>query len=326
MLPLNALAVLAGQLFGIACAAGLNLYATVAVLGTAARFGLVPPLPPGLRGLSNAIVIASAAALFLAELIIEKLPVLGAFWAGAHTIIRPLAAAFLTFLAFAAQPLDTRIALAAATGIIAFAAHSAQTGLRVLLASSPRPRRTLYMALAAIALDLVAIATAFAALLVPAAAGTIGAAAILLLAVAGPRLWRAASFGGHALIARLGGFFGHRGWKTGGQLPRHVRRAAAAAPLGKAEPRGTRAAAVGLPRTPAYRTGWLVFDGDGPCFIARSRLAGRRTPIPLVERLEVQAGSMVDVLRASGAQAFTLFLLKDGPPAAVAAAELAAPR
>lgn len=323
MPPFNALAVLAGQLLGIAFAAGLNLYATVAVLGTAARFGLVPPLPPGLRGLSNALVIASAAALFLAELIIEKLPVIGGFWTGAHTFIRPVAATLLTVLAFAAQPLDTRIALGVATGLIAFAAHAAQTGLRVSLASAGGPRSALHTALAAVALDIIAVATALTALLNPAAAGALGAAAILLLALAGPRLWRAARFGAHALVARVGGFFGRRGWKTGRELPRRVRHATAPGPLGSADPRGTRCAAVGLPRTAAYRTGWLVFDAAGPCFIYRAWLGMRRVPLPSVSALEVRPGPMIDVLRVtSGPPPFALFLLKDGPSAAHVAAEL----
>jgi hypothetical protein len=323
MPPFNALAVVAGQLLGIAIAAGLNLYATVAVLGTAARIGLVPPLPPGLRGLSNALVIGSAAALFLAELVVEKLPVVGAFWTGAHTVIRPLAAALLAFLAFAGLPPETRTALAAATGLLAFAAHGAQTGLRVILASAARPHSYLYMAAAALALDLLAIATALATLLNPAAATTVGMAAILVLLLAGPRLWRAAAFGGYALIARIAGFFGPRGWKTGAELPRHVRRAAGVTRLGTAEPRATRAAAVALPRTPAYRTGWLLFDASGASFVYRSRLSTRRVPLPSLRAVEVRPGIMADALRATTDQrVFTLFLLKDGPSAANTAAEL----
>jgi hypothetical protein len=327
MLPFNALGTVAGQLLGIAFAAGLNLYATVAVLGTAARVGLIPPLPPGLRGLSNGAVIGSAAALFLAELVIEKLPVVGAFWAGVHTIIRPLATAFLTFLAFAGVPPELRVGFAAASGLLAFAAHGGKTGLRVMLASARRPRGFLYIAAAALALDCIAIAIAVAALLYPAAAWLVGATVMLLLAAAGPRLWRAATFGGYALLARLGGFFGGRGWKVGPQLPRHVRRAVGETPLGGREPHGTRATALALPRTPAYRTGWLVFDGRGAAFIFRAGLATRRVSLPPVTGVEVWPGPMADAVRATAAerQGFTLFLLKDGPPAAHTAAELAPP-
>ena len=46
---MNALQTLA-QAAGIAYAAGLNLYATVGILGLAARFGWIGPLPGGLSG------------------------------------------------------------------------------------------------------------------------------------------------------------------------------------------------------------------------------------------------------------------------------------
>jgi len=322
--PLGAFPVLAGQLLGAAFAAGLNLYATVAVLGSAARLGLVPPLPPGLRGLSNLLVIGSAAGLFLGELIIEKLPVVGAFWAGGHTLIRPVATALLAFLAISGQPLEVRLPLAIATGLIAFAAHGAQTGLRIILVSSSRPRSAVYMAAAALTLDIVAITIALVALLDPTAATTIAVAACLVLVLAGPRLWRAAVFGGFALVARITGFFGRRDWKSGTDLPRYVQLAAAPAPLGSRPPRATRAAAIALPRTAAYRTGWLIFDADGPGFIYRTLIATRRVPLPPAHQVELRPGTMMDALRATGDdRSFTLFLLKDGPPAVLAAAELA---
>jgi hypothetical protein len=81
---------------------------------------------------------------------------------------------------------------------------------------------------------------------------------------------------------------------------------------------------VGLPRTPSYRTGWLVFDGGAVWFVFRAHLASRRVPVPPVRAVELRPGPMVDTLRATSEQrVFTVFLLKDGPPAAHAAAELA---
>jgi len=324
MLPLNASAILAGQLLGAAFAAGLNLYATVAVVGAAARFNLVPPLPPGLRGLSNALVIGSAAGLFLAELVVEKIPVVGAIWTGAHAVIRPLAMALLTFLAFAEQPPELAVGLAAAAGLIAFGAHGVKTGLRVILASAPRRHAALHTAAAALALDLLAIATAVATLLVPEAAQAVGASALLLFLLAGPRLWRAAIFGGHALRARLAGFFGFAGWKTWAQLPRRIRRAVPPAAVGQGDPRGLRAAVVGLPGAAAYRTGWLVFDARGRSFIYRRLLSTRTLPLPTLHSIDVHSGPMVDVLRAAagGDRVLTIFLLKDGPSTTNAVAEL----
>ena len=86
--------VLAGQLLGTAFACGLNLYATVALLGIAARVGLTS-LPPGMTGLSNGVVIGSAAALYIIEFVIDRTPVADHVWEAVHTIIRPAAAALL---------------------------------------------------------------------------------------------------------------------------------------------------------------------------------------------------------------------------------------
>ena len=316
MLPFTAAAaVLGGQLLATAFAAGLNLYATVAILGLATRLGWIAPLPPDLRGLSHVLVIGIAALLFLLELVIEKLPFAGAFWTAAHTIIRPFAAALLTALALSAQPLGLQLAGAGAAGIIAFAAHGAQSGLRVALASTVRRRSALYTAAAALALDFVAIAIAVAALLYPDAAVTVLAAAALVLLLVGPRLWRAATFGARAVLARLVGFFGRRGWKPRSQLPRHVRGAVPAPTLGRAEPRGTRAAALGLRGAGAYRNGWLVVDDrNAAAFVFRALTGLRSVAIPTVRGLELRPGPAADAIRVATEHAsFTLFLLKDGP-------------
>jgi hypothetical protein len=71
---MSSFAVLLGQLLAIAFACGLNLYATVALLGLASRLGWMSGLPPGLRGLENGFVIGSAALLYLFEFVIDKVP------------------------------------------------------------------------------------------------------------------------------------------------------------------------------------------------------------------------------------------------------------
>lgn len=325
MLPLTtASAVLAGRLLAAAFAAGLNLYATVALIGLTAWVGWIEPLPPSLRGLAHPFVIGIAALLFLLELVVEKLPFLGAAWTAAHTVVRPVAAALLTLLALATEPPELRLGVAAAAGLVAFAAHGAQSGLRVILASASRPRTALYMAAAAVLLDLVAIAIAIAALLYPGAALAVLGTALVILLLVGPRLWRAATFGVRALIARLVGFFGRRGWKTWRQLPRRIRHAVPPAQLGKREPRGTRAAAVGLAGAGAYRNGWLVLDEEGVWFVFRALTGSRRVPVPAAERLELRPGPATDAIRVhTTKRPFTLFLLKDGPAMDRIAAALA---
>src|SRR4051812_10683937 len=95
MNPIPAIAILAGQLLGTAFASGLNLYATVALLGMASRFHWIHQLPTGLRGLENGLVIGSALLLFVIEFVVEKVQYAGAVWDAIHTIVRPFAAALL---------------------------------------------------------------------------------------------------------------------------------------------------------------------------------------------------------------------------------------
>src|ERR1700722_15275633 len=74
---LNVLQIPPSELFAllvaIGFAAGLNLYATVAVLGLLARFGHLP-LPPGLFLLAGWPVIAVSTTLFFVEFFADKIP------------------------------------------------------------------------------------------------------------------------------------------------------------------------------------------------------------------------------------------------------------
>jgi hypothetical protein len=193
----------------------------------------------------------------------------------------------------------------------------------VILASAPRRRAALHAALAALLLDLLAVAIAMAALLYDQAAVAVGAGSLALLALLGPRLWRAAMFGVAALRSRLAGFFGLAGWRTRAQLPWRVRRVVPPPALGQGEPRAARVAALGLPGVAAYRCGWLLLDGRGRSFVFRRRLRFHTLGLPPVHAVQVFPAPMADVLRAAGdPRGFTLFLLKDGPSAENAVAEL----
>jgi hypothetical protein len=74
-------------LVAIGFAAGLNLYATVAVLGLLARFGHLP-LPAGLQVLQGWPVIVASIALFTIEFFADKVPAFDLIWNALHTFIR----------------------------------------------------------------------------------------------------------------------------------------------------------------------------------------------------------------------------------------------
>jgi hypothetical protein len=319
--------ILAGQLLGTAFACGLNLYATIALLGLAGRLGLVQ-LPPGMTGLQHAVVVGFAAALFFLEVVIDRVRFAGNAWEAVHTLIRPAAAGLLAGLALQDMPLYVLVAGAVAAALMAFAAHATKTGIRLIVSTrggwAGRHRLLLHTAVSLLE-DLTAVAIVVATLLYPGTALAVVGASLLLLLLAGPRLWRAALFGSFAITARVRGFFGRPGWRSREQLPRAVRLAIPPEPLGRSPARAVSAAVTGLPRVGAYRNGWLVFTCHGPRFVYRSFLGARSTPLPGATAVNLRTGILTDALdiRADdNGRSFTLFLLKDGPPARIAAAEL----
>src|SRR5580658_8878422 len=100
----NILQIPSSELFAllaaIGFAAGLNLYATVAVLGLLARFGHLP-LPPGLHLLQGWPVITASVALFIIEFFADKIPAFDLVWNALHTFIRVPVAGFLAYQATA---------------------------------------------------------------------------------------------------------------------------------------------------------------------------------------------------------------------------------
>src|SRR6476659_6424304 len=79
---------------GFSFAAGLNLYATVAILGLASRFDWVS-LPPQFKVFDNDIVIGAAIVMYLIEFVADKIPWLDSVWDAVHTDIRPVGGALI---------------------------------------------------------------------------------------------------------------------------------------------------------------------------------------------------------------------------------------
>lgn len=330
--------VLAGRLLGTAFACGLNLYATVALLGIASRVGWVDTLPPGMIGLEHGFVIGCAAVLYVIEFVVDRIPVIDHAWEAVHTLIRPAAAGLLTMLALNGMPLGIVLAGGAAGTALALAAHGSKAGLRLIVSTRGSEARRRSLARIALGLleDIAAVGLAVAALLFPRVAIGVTAASLALILLAGPRLWRAAILGLRAVLARARGFFNGRGWRYRDQLPRGFRSVVPGEPLGSSPLRAASAAVAGLPGIGEYRNGWLVLTWQGPRFLYRSLFRTRAATLPPISRLELRRGIVTDVLDlnpgtngANGARktrSFTIFLLKDGPPPAVTAAELKADR
>ncbi len=127
------------QSLGLAYAAGLNLYATVAITGLAVRYGWVHNVPTTIEGFGNLAVILIAVTLYSIEFLATLIPGVASAWETLHSLIRPPAAAMLA--AATAWHADPVIVLIAALlgGGLAITTHTTKLGLRYAIDASPEP-------------------------------------------------------------------------------------------------------------------------------------------------------------------------------------------
>lgn len=127
------------QALGVAYAAGLNVPATVAILGLAQQRGWIGHLPAGLDVVGNPWIIGLAGFLYLIEFLITLLPGLASLWETVQTAVRPAAGAVLA--AATVYHLDPMMVLPAVLlgGGLAATTHGTKLGLRYAVDTSPEP-------------------------------------------------------------------------------------------------------------------------------------------------------------------------------------------
>lgn len=123
---------------GTAWTSGINLYATVAVLGLLQRFGSIK-LPGGLDVLDNWWIIGIAAGLYLVEFFADKIPYVDSVWDVVHTFIRVPAGAAVAYAA--TNQIDPSVYTIATLlgGGLAFSSHGTKAALRAGANLSPEP-------------------------------------------------------------------------------------------------------------------------------------------------------------------------------------------
>lgn len=127
------------QSLGVAYAAGINLPATVAVLGVSERVGWIEPLPGVLGVVGNLWVISIAVIIYALEFLVTLVPGLASAWETAQSVIRPPAAAFLAVAtAYHLNPVFL-VAAGLLGGGLALTTHGTKLGLRYAVDSSPEP-------------------------------------------------------------------------------------------------------------------------------------------------------------------------------------------
>jgi len=123
---------------GTAWTSGINLYATVTVLGLLQKFGGVK-LPGGLDVLDHWAIIGVAGFLFLVEFFADKIPYVDSVWDAVHTFIRVPAGVIVAYAA--TYELDPGIYIPAALvgGGLALSSHGTKAAVRVGANLSPEP-------------------------------------------------------------------------------------------------------------------------------------------------------------------------------------------
>src|SRR5207248_7738712 len=146
--PQEMLAIVVGASF----AAGLNVYATVAVLGLLARAELFH-LPNSLHMLQAWPTIGAAIALFVIEFFADKIPGFDLIWNALQTFVRVPVAGLLAYGATAQLSPGAQLASAALASGIAFAAHGGKTAIGAAVTPSPEPVSNIGLRLAAAVLS-----------------------------------------------------------------------------------------------------------------------------------------------------------------------------
>ena len=123
---------------GAAWASGINLYATILVLGLMGNSGTMP-LPEPMQIVQQPLVIGASALMYAVEFFADKFPGVDTGWDAIHTFIRIPAGAALA--AAATGNVDPSISLAAAIvgGSLTAATHATKAGSRVMINTSPEP-------------------------------------------------------------------------------------------------------------------------------------------------------------------------------------------
>ncbi|HET6178958.1 MAG TPA: DUF4126 domain-containing protein [Candidatus Sulfotelmatobacter sp.] len=180
---LNVLQIPPTELFAllaaIGFAAGLNLYATVAVLGLMARFGHLP-LPPGLQLLEGWPVIGAALALFVIEFFADKIPAFDLIWNALHTFIRVPVAGLLAYRASSQLSPEHQLLSTLLGAAVALAAHGGKTAARAAVTPSPEPLSNITLSLGE---DVLAIGLTWLATRHPYVAGTMAVIFVIIVVI-----------------------------------------------------------------------------------------------------------------------------------------------
>ena len=166
-----------GYTIPLAFASGLNIYATVAVLGLCAHYQLVT-LPQQFAAFDHPVVIAAALVMYMVEFVADKVPWFDSIWDAVHTVVRPIGGALVAATALGDASPTAQVLAALLGGSVAMTTHLTKAGTRVAANTSPEPFSNWLLSFGE---DVVAIALSYGAMQHPMLALAIAVA--LLVAI-----------------------------------------------------------------------------------------------------------------------------------------------
>jgi hypothetical protein len=165
-----------GRTIPFAFASGLNLYATVAVLGLCARYDLVA-LPEQFQAFQHPVIITVALVMYVVEFVADKVPWFDTLWDTVHTVVRPIGGALVAVAALGERSAGVEILAALLGGSVAMTTHLGKAGTRAVANTSPEPFTNWALSLAE---DAIAVGLTYFAMTHPLIALAI---AVVLLAI-----------------------------------------------------------------------------------------------------------------------------------------------
>lgn len=175
-----------GRVIPFAFASGVNVYATVAVIGLTSRFGLVT-LPEQYRLFENPWVIGVALAMYAVEFVADKVPWVDSVWDAVHTVVRPVGGALIAVSTLGDAAPSTKALIAVLGGSVAMTTHLTKAGTRAVVNTSPEPFSNWALSLVE---DIFAIGLTWVAIEHPVLATMVALVLLVAIVVAGATVWR----------------------------------------------------------------------------------------------------------------------------------------
>jgi len=175
-----------GRTLGFSFAAGVNLYATVAIMGLASRYQWVA-LPDQFRIFDNNWIIGAALEMYVVAFVADKIPWVDSVWDAVHTVIRPAGAALIAVASIGHARPEVQAAAALAGAALASSSHFAKAGTRVAANTSPEPFSNWILSLSE---DGFVVALGVLTLTHPIAAAVIVIAGVAVILASASWLWK----------------------------------------------------------------------------------------------------------------------------------------